>query len=52
MDKKQQELSNYRLEQAEGCVKSAKILAADNDYKGQLTAFIMRFSIACEVCWR
>lgn len=34
MDKRQQELSNYRLEQAERCVKSAKILAADNDYKG------------------
>ena len=34
MDKRLKELSDYRLEQAERCIKSAKILAADNDYKG------------------
>lgn len=34
MDKKLKDLSEYRLEQAERCIKSAKILAADEDYKG------------------
>lgn len=34
MDKRLKELSNYRLEQAERCIKSAKILVADDDYKG------------------
>lgn len=32
MDKKLIELSRYRLEQAERCIKSAKILVADDDY--------------------
>lgn len=34
MDKRLKELSDYRLEQAERCIKSAKILLADDDYKG------------------
>ena len=34
MDKRLKDLSDYRLEQAERCIKSAKILAADDDYKG------------------
>lgn len=34
MDKRYRELSDYRLEQAKRCVKSAKILASDDDYKG------------------
>lgn len=34
MDKKLKDLSDYRLEQAERCIKSARILAQDNDYKG------------------
>lgn len=34
MDKRYRELSDHRLEQAKRCVKSAKILAADDDYKG------------------
>ena len=29
-----EELSKYRLEQAEGCLKSAKMLLSDEDYKG------------------
>lgn len=34
MDKRLKDLSDYRLEQAERCIKSAKILAQDHDYKG------------------
>lgn len=34
MDKKLKDLSDYRLEQAGRCIKSARILAQDNDYKG------------------
>lgn len=34
MDKRLKALSDYRLEQAERCIKSARILAADDDYKG------------------
>ncbi|MCM1325206.1 MAG: HEPN domain-containing protein [Bacteroidales bacterium] len=34
MDKRLKDLSAYRLEQAERCIKSARILAADDDYKG------------------
>ena len=34
MDKRLKELSNYRLGQAERCIKSARILVADDDYKG------------------
>lgn len=34
MDERQKDLSVYRLEQAERCIKSAKILEADEDYKG------------------
>lgn len=34
MDERLKDLSNYRLEQAKRCIKSAKILAADEDYKG------------------
>lgn len=34
MDKRLKDLSDYRLEQAERCIKSAKILAMDSDYKG------------------
>lgn len=34
MDKRLKELSNYRLEQAERCIKSAKVLVGDEDYKG------------------
>lgn len=34
MDKRLSALSDYRLEQAERCIKSAKILAMDGDYKG------------------
>lgn len=34
MDRKLTDLSNYRLEQAERCIKSARLLAADGDYKG------------------
>ncbi len=34
MDKRLKELSDYRLEQAERCIRSAKILASDSDYKG------------------
>ncbi|MCM1181878.1 MAG: HEPN domain-containing protein [Roseburia sp.] len=34
MDKRWRQLSDYRLEQAERCIKSARILVADNDCKG------------------
>lgn len=34
MDKRLKDLSDYRLEQAERCIKSAKILAGDSDCKG------------------
>lgn len=34
MDKQLRDLSDYRLEQAQRCIKSAKILVSDNDYKG------------------
>lgn len=34
MDKRLKDLSNYRLEQAERCIKSAKVLMTDEDYKG------------------
>ena len=34
MDKRLKDLSDYRLEQAERCIKSARILMMDNDYKG------------------
>lgn len=34
MDKRLRELSDYRLEQAKRCIKSAKILVEDDDYKG------------------
>lgn len=34
MDKRLKDLSEYRLEQAERCIKSAKVLAADGDFKG------------------
>lgn len=34
MDKQLLNLSNYRLEQAEQCVQSAKLLAENGDYKG------------------
>lgn len=34
MDKRLKDLADYRLEQAERCIKSAKILAVDQDYKG------------------
>lgn len=34
MDKRLKELSDYRLVQAERCIKSARILAVDDDYKG------------------
>lgn len=34
MDKRLKDLSDYRLEQAERCIKSAKVLAADGDFKG------------------
>lgn len=34
MDKRLEDLSVYRLEQAGRCIKSAKILVEDNDYKG------------------
>ena len=34
MDKRLKDLSDYRLEQAKRCIKSARILVADNDYKG------------------
>lgn len=34
MDKRLKELSDYRLEQAERCIKSAKVLASDGDFKG------------------
>ena len=34
MDKRLKELSDYRLEQAERCIKSARLLVADDDYKG------------------
>lgn len=32
MDKRLKDLSDYRLEQAGRCIKSAKILALDSDY--------------------
>ena len=34
MDEELRELSQYRLKQAERCIRSAKILADDEDYKG------------------
>lgn len=34
MDKRLKDLSDYRLEQAKRCIKSARVLVADNDYKG------------------
>lgn len=34
MDKSVAELSKYRLEQARRCIKSAKVLVEDGDYKG------------------
>lgn len=34
MDKKLKDLSDYRMEQAKRCIKSAKMLAEDDDYKG------------------
>lgn len=34
MDKRLKDLSDYRLEMAKRCIKSAKVLAADDDYKG------------------
>ncbi len=34
MDKALEELSAYRIEQAERCIKSAKVLLEDEDYKG------------------
>lgn len=34
MDKKLKDLSDYRMEQAKRCIKSAKMLAEDGDYKG------------------
>lgn len=36
MDKRLAALADYRLEQAERCLKSARVLAADEDYKGSL----------------
>lgn len=34
MDKALWDLSQYRMEQAERCIRSAKVLADDEDYKG------------------
>lgn len=34
MDRRLKDLSDYRLEQAKRCIKSARILAEDGDYKG------------------
>lgn len=34
MDKRQKDLSDYRLEQAERCIKPARVLASDGDFKG------------------
>lgn len=34
MDKALWDLSEYRMEQAERCIRSAKVLADDEDYKG------------------
>lgn len=34
MDKRLVDLSNYRLEQAKRCIKSARVLADDGDFKG------------------
>lgn len=34
MDRRLKELSKYRLEQANRCIKSAKLLAEDGDYRG------------------
>lgn len=34
MDRKLKDLSTYRLEQARRCIKSARLLAQDNDYIG------------------
>ena len=34
MDEELKALSNYRLEKAVRCIRSAKLLAEDNDYKG------------------
>lgn len=34
MDKRLMDLSDYRLEQARRCIKSARVLAADGDFKG------------------
>ncbi len=34
MDKELWNLSQYRMEQAERCIRSAKVLAEDEDYKG------------------
>ncbi len=34
MDERLRDLSNHRLEQAERCVQSAKLLAENGDYKG------------------
>lgn len=34
MDKKLKDLSDYRMEQAKRCIKSAQMLAEDGDYKG------------------
>ena len=34
MDKRLKDLSDCRLEQAKRCIKSARVLVADNDYKG------------------
>ena len=34
MDKELWNLSQYRMEQAERCIRSAKVLVADEDYKG------------------
>lgn len=34
MDERLIELANYRLIQADRCIKSAKVLVADEDYKG------------------
>lgn len=34
MDKRLQDLSNYRLEQAQQCIRSARLLEKSGDYKG------------------
>lgn len=46
MDERLADLSKYRLEQAEQCIRSAKLLAENDDTKERQTDHTMRFFIA------